>query len=186
MMKKENLLENLKFPVGEFQKPLSLDEKLIAIHIKTIADFPENLQKTVLNCSLEQLNFQYRPNGWTVKQVIHHCADSHMNAFLRIKLALTENNPTIAPYNQGSWATLADGLSDDINASLEIISGIHNRWSHVLKSFAVTDFHKTYFHPESKQKIAVYQAIATYDWHCRHHLAHIKNGIESNGKYNRL
>ena len=83
-------------------------------------------------------------------------------------------------------AELADGLSDEINASLEIISGIHNRWSNLLKSCTGTDFQKTYFHPESKQNIAVYQAIPTYDWHCRHHLAHIKNGIHSNGKYNKL
>ncbi|MEO0058967.1 MAG: hypothetical protein RLZZ312_614 [Bacteroidota bacterium] len=183
-MKNEYLLQNLKFPVGEFQKLLFLDDKLIKTHINTIASFPENLQKIVQNCSSEQLNFRYRPNGWTVKQVVHHCADSHMNAFLRIKLVLTENNPTITPYNESLWAELSDGFSDNINPSLEIIGGIHHRWSNLLKSLADTDFLKTYYHPESKQNISIWQAVATYDWHCRHHLAHLKNGIESNGKYN--
>ena len=176
--------EALKFPIGEFQKTNSISENDIQNWIATIENFPKEIKKLTENLSLEKLNLKYRPNGWSVKQVVHHCADSHMNSFIRFKLALTEINPTVKPYDEAKWAELTDGNEDDISASLSIIEGLHKRWALLLKSFDNDNFSNTFFHPESKTTNRLDVILGFYAWHCKHHLAHIEQALKHNGMFN--
>lgn len=165
-------LEELKYPVGRHQ---SKDEySLIEIEnfIETIRLFPSRLKEAVTNISEEQLNTIYRQEGWTVRQVIHHVADSHMNAVLRFKMALTEDNPTIKPYDEAAFARLHD-YELPIEPSVTIIESVHQKWMFILSGMKPADFMKTYFHPQHQITFTLQQALATYDWHCRHHLAHV-------------
>lgn len=182
-MENQPNLETLKFPIGKYQKPISISEKDLKNWIETIEDFPNKLKKITKNLSSEALNYNYRPDGWTIKQVIHHCADSHMNSFMRFKLALTEENPTIKPYDEAKWAELTDGNNEDISASLLIIEGLHKRWALLLKSFNESDFEKTFYHPESQQNIRLDDALSIYNWHCNHHFAHIERALGYKGKF---
>ena len=185
-MENKIFLENLKYPIGKFQKPAFFDAKLLLDCIQSIKKFPENLQECIQNFGIDQLNFQYRPDGWALKQVIHHCADSHTNALARIKLALTENNPSIKPYDENLWANLADSVLNNVQPSIQILEGTHFRWAILLGSLNEADFQRTFFHPETQTRTTIFEATALYAWHCKHHLKHIKNGLISNGKYNRL
>ena len=182
-MKKALNLENLKYPIGKFQKPISISENNLKNWISVIENFPEQLKTLTNNLSIEQLNWSYRPEGWSVKQVIHHCADSHMNSFIRFKLALTESNPTIKPYDETKWAELSDGNSDDIFASLQIIDGIHKRWVLFLNSFDESHFKRTFYHPENKISYQLDAVIGLYAWHCNHHFAHIKQALFYENKF---
>lgn len=165
-------LEQLKYPVGKLQ--LKDNYALIEIETftETIRTFPAKLRATVLNISNQQLNTPYRPEGWAVRQVIHHVADSHMNAIIRFKMALTEDNPTIKPYDEAAFAKLHD-YELPIEPSLQIIESVHQKWMFLLSEMKLEDFMKTYFHPQNQIKFTLQQALATYDWHCRHHLAHV-------------
>jgi hypothetical protein len=166
-------LEQLKYPVGKHQSKEEYTLLEVETFIYTIRVFPSTLKNAVLNISEEQLNTQYRPEGWTVKQVIHHLADSHMNALLRFKMALTEDNPTVKPYDEGAFARLND-YDLPLEPSLNIIESIHQKWLFILSGMKPADFLKTYFHPQHQVSFTLQQALATYDWHCRHHLGHIK------------
>ena len=185
-MESKIFLENLKYPIGKFQKHSLFDQEILLDNIQTLKKFPKDLQNCIQNCGIDQLNFKYRPSGWTLKQVIHHCADSHTNAFGRIKLTLTENHPTIKPYDENLWANLPDGVLNNVQPSMQILEGIHFRWVILLESLNEADFYRTFFHPETQTRTTIFEATALYAWHCRHHLKHIKNGLISNGKYNRL
>jgi hypothetical protein len=143
-----------------------------AAHIHTLQSLPALLRETVEGLSDTQLDTPYRDGGWTVRQVVHHIADSHANAFLRFKLALTEDWPTIKPYNEAAWAELADSKSLPLAPSLETIDGIHARWVVLLESMSIDDFQKGFNHPE-RGRVNLMKALAMYDWHARHHLAHI-------------
>ena len=176
-------LEALKFPIGHFAKPEFIVAKDIEYWIETIALFPSRIKKITSNLSTEELHWRYRPEGWKIKQVVHHCADSHMNSFIRFKLALTEDNPTIKPYDEAKWATLTDGDCDDISASLLILEGIHARWTILLKSFDESHLSKTFTHPESKKRYELKEAIGLYAWHCNHHFAHIEQALLYKGKF---
>ncbi|HEY6144352.1 MAG TPA: putative metal-dependent hydrolase, partial [Flavobacterium sp.] len=132
-------LEKLRFPIGHFQKPDSISENDLKTWIATIENFPSKIKKLTSTLSVEELNWLYRPGGWCIKQVVHHCADSHMNSFIRFKLALTEDVPTIKPYEEQLWAELTDGNSNDILPSFQIIEGVHTRWTLLLKSFGSTE-----------------------------------------------
>lgn len=135
-------LEQLKYPIGQFEKPAIISTELITKWIAVIEEFPVKIKNSTNSLSKAELNLKYRPNGWNIKQVVHHCADSHMNAFIRFKLALTEENPTIKPYNEAFWAELIDGNSDDITSSIQIIEGVHAKWGLFLKNFTKKDFNK--------------------------------------------
>lgn len=165
-------LEQLKYPVGKHQSKEEYNLLEVETFINTIRLFPSALKNAVLNISEEQLNTQYRPEGWTVRQVIHHLADSHMNALLRFKMALTENNPTIKSYDEAAFARLND-YELPLEPSLNIIENIHQKWLFILSGMKPDDFMKTYFHPQHQLSFTLQQTLATYDWHCRHHLAHI-------------
>jgi hypothetical protein len=177
-------IENLKFPIGTFQKPDVISESDIKKWIETIHNFPAKVKSLTENLAVEKLNWKYRPEGWTIKQVVHHCADSHMNSFIRSKLALTEEIPTIKPYEEADWALLPDGNSDDLTASIQILEGVHARWSILLKSFGAKEFGKQFKHPASGKIFTLVEVLGLYDWHCNHHLAHIEQGLEYKGTFN--
>ena len=150
---------------------LKLRTELRQKYIQTISDLHENLYEAVKNLWDEQLDTPYRPEGWTVRQVVHHIADSHLNSFCRFKLALTEDVPTIRPYYEDRWAELEDSKMP-IDVSMKIIEGIHSRWTALLNSMSDEDFKRKLNHPESGEW-TLDKFLGLYDWHSRHHLAHI-------------
>lgn len=179
----ELFIEKLKYPIGTFQKPEFISKNEIKIWIESIEKFPKIIKEKTENLSINQLNWMYRPNGWAIKQVVHHCADSHMNSFVRFKLALTEENPTIKPYQEADWAMLVDGISDDISPSLLILEGVHKRWVLLLKSFKEKELKRKFVNPESKKTSCLDEIIGLYAWHCNHHLAHIEQAIHYKGQF---
>ncbi|AOH56236.1 metal-dependent hydrolase [Peribacillus muralis] len=161
---------DLKYPVGQFH----FDGEIASMAddwIKEIGTLPSLLKEAVASMDDEQLDTAYRPGGWTVRQVVHHVADSHMNAYIRFKLALTEENPVIKPYEQGRWAELPDyGMPVDI--SLTLIEAVHGRLHTLLSGLSADDLNRTFLHPDSGE-VKVGENIGMYAWHGRHHLAHI-------------
>ena len=169
------VLENLKYPIGKFKVPLNISEEEIRKSILDIENFPEDIRNLVADFSEEQLNTNYRVGGWTVRQVVNHIADSHMNSYMRFKLALTEDTPEIRPYAEDKWAELEDGKNCDINISLALIEALHFRWVMLLKSMSKEDFEKKFYHPEQKKEFTLGVTAAMYSWHGRHHLKHISD-----------
>lgn len=176
-------IEKLKFPIGEYTPIKDPTNKELKEWILTIEAFPVALENLLKDISIEKLNWKYRPEGWTVKQVVHHCADSHTNSLIRFKLALTEDTPTIRPYFENKWAFLADSMTDEIEDSLLILKGLHKKWVFLLRNLSKAQLNLAFVHPETGAKINLAENIGMYAWHCEHHLAHIKNGIESKGAY---
>jgi hypothetical protein len=170
----ENLdLEKLKYPIGKFIAPENYSSDYILKKIEEITTFPERLKKEVISLSDEQLDTPYRPDGWTVRQLIHHCAESHMNCFIRIKWAMTEEKPIIKAYHEDLWAELHDNLTMPIQPTLSLLDGLHFRLGYIMKSLSEQDLEKTFIHPENDSSISLKQIIAMYAWHGNHHLAHI-------------
>lgn len=168
-------IDKLKYPIGKFQKPEGINEQQVKSWIKIIEEFPEKLNDEVKNLSDEQLEKRYRPNGWTIRQVVHHCADSHMNSFIRFKLALTEEKPTIKPYAEELWAELPDAKDLPVDSSLRILAGLHERWVYLLVNLTDQELEKLFLHPETDLLISLKTNLGIYAWHCEHHLAHVKN-----------
>lgn len=160
-----------RYPIGKFRG----EEADLANHeaaIATLAALPENMRSAVTGLNDSQLNTPYRESGWTVRQLVHHVADSHMNAYIRIRLALTEDWPTIKPYDEKVWAELSDAKNAGIDLSLELLDALHARWVLLLESLGNEQWQRGYVHPvNGRQTIA--EAAALYDWHSRHHTAHI-------------
>jgi hypothetical protein len=167
------ILVELQFPVGKFVTPDHMPEVLIHQWISEIEKLPAQLIKEVDLLSEEQLDTPYRPGGWTITQVVHHLADSHMNSYMRFHLALTEDNPIIKPYFEDRWAELEDGKNAPIEFSLNLLTSLHQRWVFLLRSLKDEQLNRTYFHPESGKDFNLKEVIGTYAWHGRHHLAHI-------------
>ncbi len=165
-------LHALKFPIGEYKKTVDPSAAQRTAFISDIHLFPQRLREAAETLSQPQLDTTYRPNGWTIRQVIHHCADSHMNSFIRFKLALTEDNPTIKPYWEDRWAELVDGKMA-IEFSLHILDGLHTRWTALLESLSETQLKRVFNHPEHSTPFKVDEYIGMYAWHSNHHLAHI-------------
>ena len=182
-MKNDLNLEKLKFPIGKFQKIDSISENDLNTWIAIIEIFPSKLKKLTESLSVEELNWIYRPKGWKIKQVVHHFADSHMNSFIRFKLVLTEDVPTIKPYEEALWAELEDGKSDNILPSLKIIEGVHTRWVLLLKSLGENELKRQFFHPSNLKISSLEETIGVYAWHCSHHLAHIDQALLHKGKF---
>jgi hypothetical protein len=181
---KNNLnLEKLKFPIGTCPKIDDVSKNDLENWIGTIEEFPSKIKSVTSNLSVEELNWIYRPNGWSIKQVVHHCADSHMNSLIRFKLALTEEVPAIKPYEEQLWAELADGNSDDISSSIQIIEGIHARWVLLLKSLGERELKRQFFHPANLKISSLEETIGVYAWHCNHHLAHIEQALFYKGQF---
>jgi hypothetical protein len=171
----QEALEKLKYPIGDFAGIFTWTSLDIKNYIQTIETFPQLLKAEVGTLHQDTLKNRYRPEGWNIAQVVNHCADSHINAFMRFKLALTEDQPTVKPYNETAWAELVDGKNLDITLSLNLIEALHAKWTLLLKSLSDEDFHKMYVHPQYGKTFTLGNILATYDWHCRHHLAHIVN-----------
>jgi hypothetical protein len=166
-------LENLRYPVGRFSVPASSMAGVRLAYIQTLRQLPESLAAAVAGLDDHQLDTAYREGGWTVRQVVHHVFDSHANCYIRMKLALTEDWPTIKPYDEGAWAELADSRLP-ANVSLTLIAALHERWIYLLESLSEEEFARGYVHPESgRQNLS--QVLALYNWHSRHHTAHIAN-----------
>ncbi len=166
--------QNLKYPIGQFVKPLVISKEELKSWIEIIGAFPEILQEEIKPMSDNLLDTPYREGGWTARQVVHHCADSHINAFVRFKLALTEDNPVIKPYNEALWAELSDSKFLPVEFSLSILRGLHHRWYVVLRNMDDKMLKRKYTHPEHGTELLLEEAIGMYAWHCNHHLAHIK------------
>ena len=165
-------MEDLRYPIGKYiVQPFS--DKLWQEWVMDIKNLPQHLENAVLNLDEVQLDTPYREGGWTVKQLVHHVADSHMNAYIRFKLGLTEDNPTIKPYDEAAWAEMADTKNLPINISLTILHAVHARWNEVLKSMGRTDLDRTVFHPEHKKQLTLWELLGMYAWHSRHHTAHV-------------
>ena len=171
--------EDLRYPVGEFEKPVEVTGEKRAEFIQIIKELPLKISEAIEGLSDEQLDTPYRPEGWTVRQTVHHVADSHMNSLTRFKLALTEENPTIRPYFEDRWAKLADSFLP-VDVSLRIIEGIHARWVVLLESLTEDDFQRPLIHPDSGDW-TIEQFLALYAWHSRHHTAHITRLRARNG-----
>jgi hypothetical protein len=175
-------IEALKFPIGKFEKPADITKSDLEKWISDIATFPVRLHKEIQDVTFDQLEATYRPDGWTIKQLVHHCADSHMNAFIRLKLALTEDSPTIKPYIEGRWAMLTDANTMDVLPSLKILEGVHERWSALLQQLTEEQFKRVFIHPEHGKIFSIAESTGMYAWHGNHHLAHIKlaNKVKGN------
>ncbi|PLT29282.1 YfiT family bacillithiol transferase [Peribacillus deserti] len=162
---------DMKYPIGNFQFDGEITNSVIRDWINEIEDLPRLLRDAVKDLDNEQLDTAYRSGGWTVRQVIHHLADSHMNAYIRFKLALTEEKPVIKPYDETKWAELSD-YEMPIDISLLLLKALHKRWTKLLRSISPADMEKTFIHPDSGE-VSVGENIGIYAWHGRHHLAHI-------------
>jgi uncharacterized damage-inducible protein DinB len=165
-------MSNLQYPVGQFEiKPGTTQEQRRAL-IESISQAPSRLRAAIANLSTTQLDEPYRPNGWTVRQVVHHLPDSHLNAYTRFKLGLTEAEPTIKPYDENRWAMLEDGRQADPELSLTLLDALHKRWVICLRSVRPEDFARTLRHPEIGT-LSLDDILQLYEWHGRHHVAHI-------------
>jgi uncharacterized damage-inducible protein DinB len=170
---------DLRYPIGKFQKSPGITEVQRRAFITAIAEAPSKLKSAVSPLNEGQLDTPYRPGGWTVRQVVHHLPDSHMNSFIRFKLALTEDEPTIKPYNEARWAELADAKAP-IEPSLVLLERLHERWIVLLNSLAAPDWKRTVRHPELGV-MTLDDLLQLYSWHGRHHVAHITSLRERNG-----
>lgn len=170
--------QNLSYPIGQFSIPDGYNVELITSSIATIAALPAEVQKRLDRLSAGQLEQAYRPAGWTVRQIIHHFADSHMNAFVRCKLATTEDWPAVKPYAENLWAEQPDHQLP-VDLSLAILRGVHQRWTTLNQSLQTEDWlSRGYVHPEYGRQVPLWEIIPMYAWHCRHHLAHIDLVLE--------
>ena len=172
----------LKYPIGEFVKPHTITTTQINTWITAIEALPTAIKTTTKHLSETELNYVYRPEGWSIKQVVHHCADSHINSIIRFKLVLTEDMPTIKPYYEDRWANLID-YKASIDSAISILEGIHKKLGILLRSLTPEDLKREFIHPEHGKHFSLEETIGVYAWHSNHHLAHIKQAIEFKGKF---
>lgn len=165
-------MTDLRYPIGKFQPEPELNDVSRQNLIRQIAEAPSKLREAIRGLTEEQLDTPYRPGGWTVRQVVHHIPDSHMNAYIRFKLGMTEQEPPVKPYKENLWAELVDAKSSPIEPSLTLLESLHQRWTVFLRSMATADFARTVKHPEMGT-IALERILQLYAWHGRHHVAHI-------------
>ena len=163
---------DLSYPIGGFDRPESVTPEMRAQWIGEIEAAPVQFRAAVQGLTGQQLDTPYRPDGWTSRQVVHHVADSHLHSYIRFRLALTEDQPTIKPYDQAKWAELPDARTAPVEVSLQLIDSLHQRWAVLLRSMSDADFARTFFHPE-RGVMVLDTTLAMYAWHCRHHRAHI-------------
>jgi len=165
---------DLSYPIGQFQKEADISAERRQTLIDGIARLPSTMRATVHGLSEQQLDTPYRPAGWTVRQVIHHVPDSHLNAYVRFKLALTESEPTIKPYNEKQWAELGDVKLAPIEVSLSLLESLHSRWTVLLRALPPPAFSRTFRHP-AMGVLTLDMQLGLYEWHGRHHVAHISS-----------
>ena len=170
----DNNLEQLQYPIGRYHKPATCTPELIHEWINVLKVLPSWMDACIENLDEAQLQVPYRDGGWTIQQVVHHVADSHLNAYVRLKLALTEDNPTVKPYDEKAWAELPDVQTVPVNISTTMLHTIHRRMVAQLQHMQPADWERTYFHPEHQRSFPVWELVALYAWHSRHHTEHIR------------
>ncbi|MEO6844199.1 MAG: YfiT family bacillithiol transferase [Ginsengibacter sp.] len=170
---------DLSYPIGKESEQkefgVEFDEPLKTALIEDIKNLPSFLEFSIQDLDASQLETPYRPGGWTVHQLVHHIADSHINAYTRFKLGLTENNPVIKPYDQEAWAKLSDTEKLPVNISVTMLHALHARWTQILEDVTESQWQRTVYHPERKIKITLWELLKSYAWHSRHHVAHINS-----------
>lgn len=171
-------MEHLKYPIGKFQRPNSFDPARLKEWIMEIRMLPEKLKIILGEMTDAELDQPYRPDGWTGRQVVHHMADSHLNAYIRFKWTLTEDTPTIKAYNEKAWAELPEAKSSPVDVSVALLESLHRRWSLMLENIGEADWQKSYIHPEYGTHYPLYVVAALYAWHGNHHLGHLGLLIE--------
>jgi len=173
-------MTDLRYPIGRFAARQLVSDQDRHSAIDTIAALPSAIRTVTKDLTDSQLDTPYRPDGWTVRQVVHHVADSHMNSYIRCRLALTEDQPTIKPYDEAKWAMLPDARQEDIGVSLDLIESMHSRWTVLLRSLSDKDWARTFRHPErGVMRLDVNSLL--YAWHSKHHVAHINGLRQRNG-----
>jgi hypothetical protein len=174
-------LETLQYPIGRFSWNGESSPQIRDEWLGVIEATPAELRRVVAGLSERQLNTPYRPEGWTARQVVHHYADDHMNSYMRFKLALTEDTPTIKPYSEPLWAELPDARSGPIEPSLDLLAALHQRWVAAWKALAPVDWQRTFIHPRSGSAVSLERLACLYAWHGRHHVAQIRALRERSG-----
>jgi hypothetical protein len=170
-------LEQLRYPVGRFERlKVPLDRAARTAHIDTIERTPATFLSLTKGRTDHELDTPYRPQGWTVRQVVHHVPDSHMNAYIRMKFAVTEDAPAIKAYDEAKWAELPEAKTGPAEMSIALLDALHRRWVMFLRTLTDADLAKAYVHPELG-RVSLDEALALYAWHCRHHAGHIKQGV---------
>jgi len=164
--------EDIRYPIGRFEWDQETSPSHRARHIAAIETAPTGFRKATAGLTEEQLETPYREGGWTVRQVIHHVADSHMNSYVRFKLALTEEIPTVKTYDEAAWARLSDSADTPIEISLALLENLHRRWCALMRGMSETDWKRTFRHPEIGS-VSLEKSLAIYAWHGKHHTAHI-------------
>lgn len=170
----EQELEALKYPIGRYVRPEQYTDAQMHEWKAQIAALPSWLDVLIENLDEAQLHTPYRPGGWTVQQVIHHLADSHMNAYIRFRLALTEDNPTVKPYDENAWAQLPDVEVVPVNMSVTLLHALHRRLVALMDKMSPEQWVRTYYHPEHQRNVPLWEVLALYAWHSRHHMEHIR------------
>jgi hypothetical protein len=169
--------EHLRFPIGRYRPPKFIDAGQRSTWMAEIEALPRNLRQAIAGLDDAQLDTPYRPGGWTIRQVVHHYPDSHLNSYTRFRLALTENSPTIKPYEEAAWAELVDAKTAPVELSLSLLDALHARWTILLRSLSDQDFARTFNHPE-RGEVRLDWNLGLYAWHSRHHVAHITQARE--------
>lgn len=173
-------MKDLRYPIGNFElRPF--DEVTKNEWLNDFRNLPKDLENVVKILNQNQLDTPYREGGWTVQQVVHHLADSHMNCYIYFKLTLTEELPIIKDYNENDWSNTTDVLHTPINFSINLLYALHQRWADLLSSFTTIEWQKKFFHPTHKIEISLWDMFTIYVWHGKHHIAHIENLIETKG-----
>ena len=165
---------DLRYPIGKYE-PQPFSAELKEQWLNDIKFLPQVLENAILNLDEAQLQTPYRDGGWTVHQLVHHIADSHMNAYIRFKLGLTEDNPTIKTYEEKLWAELDDVKKLPVNISLTLLHALHARWYEAIKNLSDEQWNRTVFHPDQKKNLTIWHFLGLYAWHGKHHVAHITN-----------
>lgn len=172
-------IDLLKYPIGHFTMPDVFDKQQAEIWISEIEDLPNQIRKATDHLSAEELTRTYRPGGWTLRQVVHHLPDSHMNAYIRFKQAVTEETPVIRPYYEERWAETEEAKNADIELSVTLLSGLHHRWVTFLRTLQLEDYQRKYIHPAQGKELTLANMLGMYAWHGKHHLAHITTTINT-------
>ncbi len=166
-------LEKLKYPIGDFQYDPNYSGTEQNNYLLTIEEFPGKFRKLVSTFNEKQLDSKYRPGGWTVRQVIHHMPDSHLNSYLRFRWAMTEEKPVIKAYLEGKFAEMMDYENTPIEVSLDLLESLHKRWIILLNNLSDEDWKRTFIHPENGKEISLREMLPLYAWHCEHHFEHV-------------